>query len=158
MILIDLHTKFHIPNPIVSYITIKLATRLHGHYIVSVLNFTKLINPFSRTFLYFISGLRIKFQYYRCHVLRSHFSPFCMSFFSVFQWLELPEFYDISVSLFTSCSEATYPHGQRSDIVHWSRSHLQIGSSILIAEYPQVVSVCSKNTKSRYDIIVFTRR
>jgi hypothetical protein len=61
MIVVDLRTKFHIPSPIVSlYITIKLTTRLHGHYIVSVLRFTKLINLFSRMSLYFISGLQNK--------------------------------------------------------------------------------------------------
>ena len=46
MTVVGLHTKFHIPDPVVSlyeYITIKVTTRLHGHYIVCVLHSTRLI-------------------------------------------------------------------------------------------------------------------
>lgn len=75
MIIVALRTKFHIPSPIVSlHISVKLTTCLHGHYIVSVWNFTKFINLFSRTLLYFISGLRIKLSRFKIAL-----SPFCMT-------------------------------------------------------------------------------
>lgn len=75
MVVVDLHTKLHIPSPNVSlHISFKL-TSLHGHYVVSVSNFTKLNNLFFlHTLLYFISGLRIKLSR-----LKIALSPFCMT-------------------------------------------------------------------------------